>query len=94
MTEPLFDTIAIVGLGLIGSSIARAARAQGGHAGLGREQVRSGHHAAGGARLGEPGLRHDVSLARLLERLCARSVALGQRPPVRVAERLLGQALQ
>ena len=29
MTEPLFDTIAIVGLGLIGSSIARAARAQG-----------------------------------------------------------------
>ena len=29
MTEPLFDTIAIVGFGLIGSSIARAARAQG-----------------------------------------------------------------
>jgi cyclohexadieny/prephenate dehydrogenase len=29
MTKPLFDTIAIVGLGLIGSSIARAARAQG-----------------------------------------------------------------
>jgi cyclohexadieny/prephenate dehydrogenase len=29
MTEPLFDTIAIVGLGLIGSSIARAARARG-----------------------------------------------------------------
>ncbi len=29
MTEPLFDRIAIVGLGLIGSSIARAARAQG-----------------------------------------------------------------
>jgi len=29
MTEPLFDTIAIIGLGLIGSSIARAARAQG-----------------------------------------------------------------
>jgi cyclohexadieny/prephenate dehydrogenase len=29
MTEPLFDTIAIVGLGLIGSSIARASRAQG-----------------------------------------------------------------
>jgi cyclohexadieny/prephenate dehydrogenase len=28
MTEPLFDTIAIIGLGLIGSSIARAARAQ------------------------------------------------------------------
>lgn len=29
MSEPLFDRIAIVGLGLIGSSIARAARAQG-----------------------------------------------------------------
>jgi cyclohexadieny/prephenate dehydrogenase len=29
MTEPLFDTMAIIGLGLIGSSIARAARAQG-----------------------------------------------------------------
>jgi len=29
MTEPLFDTIAIIGLGLIGSSVARAARAQG-----------------------------------------------------------------
>ena len=29
MTEPLFDTIAIIGPGLIGSSIARAARAQG-----------------------------------------------------------------
>jgi cyclohexadieny/prephenate dehydrogenase len=29
MTAPLFDTIAIIGLGLIGSSIARAARAQG-----------------------------------------------------------------
>lgn len=29
MTEPLFDRIAIVGLGLIGSSIARAARAHG-----------------------------------------------------------------
>jgi cyclohexadieny/prephenate dehydrogenase len=29
MNEPLFDTIAIIGLGLIGSSIARAARAQG-----------------------------------------------------------------
>jgi cyclohexadieny/prephenate dehydrogenase len=29
MTAPLFDTIVIIGLGLIGSSIARAARAQG-----------------------------------------------------------------
>jgi cyclohexadieny/prephenate dehydrogenase len=29
MTEPMFDTIAIIGPGLIGSSIARAARAQG-----------------------------------------------------------------
>lgn len=29
MTEPLFDTLAIIGPGLIGSSIARAARAQG-----------------------------------------------------------------
>jgi cyclohexadieny/prephenate dehydrogenase len=29
MTAPLFDTIAIIGVGLIGSSIARAARAQG-----------------------------------------------------------------
>jgi cyclohexadieny/prephenate dehydrogenase len=29
MAKPLFDTIAIIGLGLIGSSIARAARAQG-----------------------------------------------------------------
>jgi cyclohexadieny/prephenate dehydrogenase len=29
MTEPLFDTIAIIGPGLIGSSIARAARVQG-----------------------------------------------------------------
>ncbi len=29
MTEPLFDTLALVGVGLIGSSIARAARAQG-----------------------------------------------------------------
>ncbi|MEX1060673.1 MAG: NAD(P)-binding domain-containing protein, partial [Methyloceanibacter sp.] len=29
MSENLFDKIAIVGLGLIGSSIARAARAQG-----------------------------------------------------------------
>ena len=29
MTEPLFDKIAIIGLGLISSSIARAARAQG-----------------------------------------------------------------
>jgi prephenate dehydrogenase len=28
MTEPLFDTIAIIGPGLIGSSIARAARVQ------------------------------------------------------------------
>lgn len=29
MTEPLFDTMALIGVGLIGSSIARAARAQG-----------------------------------------------------------------
>ena len=29
MTKPLFDTLAIIGMGLIGSSIARAARAQG-----------------------------------------------------------------
>jgi len=29
MTEPLFDKIAVIGLGLIGSSIARAARARG-----------------------------------------------------------------
>ena len=29
MSQPLFDTIAIIGVGLIGSSIARAARAQG-----------------------------------------------------------------
>src|SRR5262245_12197542 len=29
MTEPLFDRLAIIGTGLIGSSIARAARAQG-----------------------------------------------------------------
>ncbi len=29
MTAPLFDTVAVIGLGLIGSSIARAARAQG-----------------------------------------------------------------
>ncbi|MET0667968.1 MAG: prephenate/arogenate dehydrogenase family protein [Methyloceanibacter sp.] len=29
MSEPLFDTLALVGVGLIGSSIARAARAQG-----------------------------------------------------------------
>jgi cyclohexadieny/prephenate dehydrogenase len=29
MTKPLFDTLALVGVGLIGSSIARAARAQG-----------------------------------------------------------------
>ena len=29
MTKPLFDTIAIIGPGLIGSSIARAARGQG-----------------------------------------------------------------
>jgi cyclohexadieny/prephenate dehydrogenase len=29
MTKPLFDTLAIIGMGLIGSSIARAARAKG-----------------------------------------------------------------
>ena len=29
MTKPLFDTLAIIGPGLIGSSIMRAARAQG-----------------------------------------------------------------
>ena len=29
MTKPLFDTLALIGVGLIGSSIARAARAQG-----------------------------------------------------------------
>ena len=29
MTKPLFDTLALIGMGLIGSSIARAARAQG-----------------------------------------------------------------
>ena len=29
MAKPLFDTLALIGLGLIGSSIARAARAQG-----------------------------------------------------------------
>jgi cyclohexadieny/prephenate dehydrogenase len=29
MTEPLFDTIAIIGLGLIGSSVARGVKARG-----------------------------------------------------------------
>ena len=29
MSKPLFDKLAIIGVGLIGSSIARAARAQG-----------------------------------------------------------------
>ena len=29
MTEPLFDTIAVVGLGLIGSSVARGVKARG-----------------------------------------------------------------
>ena len=29
MTKPLFDTLALIGVGLIGSSIARAARAHG-----------------------------------------------------------------
>ena len=29
MTEPIFDTVAIVGLGLIGSSVARGLKARG-----------------------------------------------------------------
>jgi cyclohexadieny/prephenate dehydrogenase len=56
MTKPLFDKIAIIGMGLIGSSIARAARAQG----AAREIVATARSAKTRERVGELGLADKV----------------------------------
>ena len=57
MTKPLFDTLAIVGIGLIGSSIARAARAKGAV----REIVASAHSPKTRKRVVELGLADTVT---------------------------------
>jgi cyclohexadieny/prephenate dehydrogenase len=57
MTKPLFDTLAIIGVGLIGSSIARAARAQGAV----RRIVASAHSPKTRARVVELGLDDKVT---------------------------------
>ena len=56
MTKPLFDTIAIIGPGLIGSSIARAARAQGAV----REIVATARSPKTRARVAELGIADKV----------------------------------
>jgi len=57
MTKPLFDTLAIVGMGLIGSSIARAARARGAV----RKIVASAHSPKTRKRVVELGLADTVT---------------------------------
>jgi cyclohexadieny/prephenate dehydrogenase len=57
MTEPVFDKIAIVGVGLIGSSIARAARAQGAV----REIAATARSPKTRARVAELGLADNVT---------------------------------
>jgi cyclohexadieny/prephenate dehydrogenase len=56
MTKPLFDTLALIGVGLIGSSIARAARAHGAV----REIVATARSAKTRARVAELGLADKV----------------------------------
>jgi cyclohexadieny/prephenate dehydrogenase len=57
MTEPLFDRLAIIGTGLIGSSIARAARAQGAV----RTIVATSHSAKTRNRIAELGIADEVA---------------------------------
>jgi cyclohexadieny/prephenate dehydrogenase len=57
MTEPLFDRLAIIGTGLIGSSIARAARAQGAV----RTIVATSHSAKTRKRIAELGIADEVA---------------------------------
>ena len=57
MTKPLFDTLAIIGMGLIGSSIARAARARGAV----RKIVASAHSPKTRKRVVELGLADKVT---------------------------------
>jgi cyclohexadieny/prephenate dehydrogenase len=55
-TAPLFNRLALIGVGLIGSSIARAARAQG----VVRSIVATARSAATRARVAELGLADQV----------------------------------
>jgi cyclohexadieny/prephenate dehydrogenase len=57
MSEPLFDRLAIIGTGLIGSSIARAARAQGAV----RTIVATSHSAKTRKRIKELGIADEVA---------------------------------
>ncbi len=57
MTEPLFDRLAIIGTGLIGSSIARAARAQNAV----RTIVATSHSLKTRKRIAELGIAHKVA---------------------------------
>src|SRR6185312_10551671 len=57
MSEPLFDRLAIIGTGLIGSSIARAARAQGAV----RTIVATSHSAKTPKRIKELGIADEVA---------------------------------
>jgi cyclohexadieny/prephenate dehydrogenase len=56
MTEPLFERLALIGVGLIGSSIARAARGQG----IARTIVATARSAAARGRVRELGLADNV----------------------------------
>ncbi len=58
MTEPLFEQLTVIGLGLIGSSLARRARQQ---AGIAREVVAYDANAAVRARVAELGIAHRVA---------------------------------
>lgn len=58
MTEPLFEQLTVIGLGLIGSSLARRARQQ---AGIAREVVAYDINAAVRARVAELGIAHRVA---------------------------------
>ncbi len=58
MTEPLFEQLTVIGLGLIGSSLARRARQQ---AGIAREVVAYDVNAAVRARVAELGIAHRVA---------------------------------
>ncbi len=60
MTEPLFERLTVIGLGLIGSSLARRARQQ---AGIAREVVAYDASAAVRARVAELGIAHRVAEA-------------------------------
>ena len=57
MSEPLFDRLAIIGTGLIGSSIARAARAQGAV----RTIVATSHSSQTRKRIKELGIADEVA---------------------------------